>query len=100
MEPKGAKSGEALPFARVESINSVPDVDAPKELDTHNLMEWGQFLGHNITHTVLLSSRVSTKAPLGMKQLLPPIFLFLFLSYIKFFFGKFVRPFFLLRVTF
>ena len=43
---------------------------------------------------LLLGSRVSPKAPLGMKQLLPPIFLFLFSSYIKFFFLKIFSTFF------
>ena len=51
--PKVAKSGEALPSARLVSINIVPDVDAPSELDTHNVMQWGQFVDHDITHTPL-----------------------------------------------
>ena len=40
----------------------VPDVDAPSELDTHNVMQWGQFVDHDITHTPLfrLSNENST----------------------------------------
>ena len=45
-------------------------------------------------HLAAMYCRVSPKAPLGMKQLLPPIFLFLFSSYIKFFFWKFFLTFF------
>ena len=41
----------SLPFK--VSINIVPDVDAPSELDTHNVMQWGQFVDHDITHTPL-----------------------------------------------
>ena len=42
--PKVAKSGGALPSARLISINVIPDVHVPSELDTHNVMQWGQFL--------------------------------------------------------
>ena len=51
--PKVAKSGDALPSARLISINIIPDVDAPSELDTHNVMQWGQFIDHDLTHTPL-----------------------------------------------
>ena len=50
----GGRGGEvSLPSARLVSINVVPDVDAPSELDTHNVMQWGQFVDHDITHTPL-----------------------------------------------
>jgi len=51
--PRKAKSGENLPSARLVSVNIVPDVDAPSELDTHNVMQWGQFVDHDLTHTPL-----------------------------------------------
>jgi peroxidase len=49
-------TGESLPSARLVSINVVPDVDAPSELDTHHVMQWGQFVDHDITHTPLFRS--------------------------------------------
>jgi len=52
-KPRQAVSGDDLPSARLVSINIVPDVDAPSELDTHNVMQWGQFVDHDITHTPL-----------------------------------------------
>ena len=55
--PKVAKTGLPLPSARLVSINIVPDVDAPSELDTHNVMQWGQFVDHDITHTPLFRLR-------------------------------------------
>jgi len=51
--PKVSKAGSPLPSARLISINIVPDVEAPSELDTHNVMQWGQFVDHDITHTPL-----------------------------------------------
>jgi len=51
--PRQAKSGESLPSARLVSINIIPDIDAPSELDTHNVMQWGQFVDHDVTHTPL-----------------------------------------------
>jgi len=51
--PRVSKSGAPLPSARLVSINIVPDVDAPAELDTHNVMQWGQFVDHDIAHTPL-----------------------------------------------
>ena len=51
--PRVSQGGAALPSARLVSINIVPDVDSPSELDTHNVMQWGQFVDHDITHTPL-----------------------------------------------
>ena len=63
--PKVAKSGEALPSARLVSINIVPDVDAPSELDTHNVMQWGQFVDHDTAHTPLF--RLSNEESNGIQ---------------------------------
>jgi peroxidase len=63
--PKVAKAGGPLPSARLVSINIVPDVDAPSELDTHNVMQWGQFVDHDITHTPLF--RLSGKGEAGIQ---------------------------------
>ena len=63
--PKVAKSGAPLPSARLVSINIVPDVDSPSEMDTHNVMQWGQFVDHDITHTPLF--RLSGEASEGIQ---------------------------------
>ena len=63
--PKLAVTGDALPSARLVSINIVPDVDAPSELDTHNVMQWGQFVDHDITHTPLF--RLTNDASNGIQ---------------------------------
>ena len=49
-----SKNGQVeLPSARLVSVSIVPDFDAPSELDSHNVMQWGQFVDHDITHTPL-----------------------------------------------
>jgi peroxidase len=63
--PKAAKSGESLPSARLVSINIVPDINNPSELDTHNVMQWGQFVDHDITHTPLF--RLGNKNSSGIQ---------------------------------
>ena len=67
--PKSSVGGAALPSPRLLSINLVPDVDAPSELDTHNLMQWGQFVDHDITHTPLY--RLSNPESSGIQCCLP-----------------------------
>ena len=50
---RSVSGDHSLPSARLVSINIVPDVDNPSELDTHHVMQWGQFVDHDITHTPL-----------------------------------------------
>ena len=63
--PRVAKSGADLPSARLVSINIIPDVDIPDDLDTHNVMQWGQFVDHDLTHTPLF--RLSDTNSSGVK---------------------------------
>ena len=65
LRPKVAKSGGALPSARLISINVIPDVHVPSELYTHNVMQWGQFLDHDLTHTPLF--RLGNKNSSGIQ---------------------------------
>ena len=48
--------GEPLPSARLVSLNLVPDVDTPSDTDTSHVMQWGQFVDHDLTHTPLFRS--------------------------------------------
>ena len=63
--PKVAKSGSDLPSARLVSINIIPDVDIPNDMDTNNVMQWGQFVDHDLTHTPLF--RLSDTNSSGVK---------------------------------
>ena len=57
----------SLPFK--VSINVVPDVDAPSELDTHNVMQWGQFVDHDITHTPLFRCSINLRCCVDIESL-------------------------------
>jgi hypothetical protein len=49
--PRVAASGPELPSPRVVSTQFATDVDAPSENYTLLVMQWGQFLDHDLTHT-------------------------------------------------
>ncbi|XP_060869219.1 peroxidase-like [Metopolophium dirhodum] len=46
-----AANGSPLPSARQVSVTFTQDVDSPSENYTMLLMQWGQFLDHDTTHT-------------------------------------------------
>ena len=46
--PRGA--GRNLPSARVVSTNNVEDVDRPDSELSLSVMQWGQFIDHDLTH--------------------------------------------------
>ncbi|XP_063241793.1 peroxidase-like [Bacillus rossius redtenbacheri] len=46
-----AASGKELPSARLVSTQFAKDVDRPHENYTVMVMQWGQFLDHDLTHT-------------------------------------------------
>jgi len=48
-KPREAKCGLPLPSARLVSASIVQDGDAPNEIDTLSVMQWGQFVDHDIT---------------------------------------------------
>jgi hypothetical protein len=49
--PRVAASGPELPSARLISTQFATEVDAPSENYTLLVMQWGQFLDHDLTHT-------------------------------------------------
>ena len=60
--PRTARNGD-LPSARLVSISIVPDIDAPSEVDTLWVMQYGQFVDHDITSTPVF--RMSKKKKFG-----------------------------------
>lgn len=46
-----AANGSPLPSARQVSVTLTQDIDSPSENYTMLLMQWGQFLDHDLTHT-------------------------------------------------
>ncbi|XP_032786422.2 peroxidase [Daphnia magna] len=49
--PRRAQNGGELPSPRLVSISVVLDVDAPHEMDTTWVMQYGQFVDHDLTST-------------------------------------------------
>ena len=50
-QPRVAQSGRPLPSARLVSISVVPDIDSPSPTETIWLMQYGQFINHDLTMT-------------------------------------------------
>ncbi|XP_071518340.1 salivary peroxidase/catechol oxidase-like [Panulirus ornatus] len=51
MRPRVSQSGRPLPSARLVSISTVTDVDNPSSDLTLGVMQWGQFIDHDLAHT-------------------------------------------------
>ncbi|XP_068203812.1 peroxidase-like [Palaemon carinicauda] len=49
--PRESRTGSALPSARVVSVSTVIDVDSPSDDLTLSVMQWGQFIDHDLAHT-------------------------------------------------
>jgi len=49
--PRVAANGQDLPAARVISSQFAAEADIPYENYTLLIMQWGQFLDHDLTHT-------------------------------------------------
>ena len=57
-------TGSSLPSPRLISATVSPDVDSPSQLDTHNVMQWGQFVDHDVTFTPV--TRLSSEEAPGI----------------------------------
>ncbi|KAK4324937.1 hypothetical protein Pmani_004472 [Petrolisthes manimaculis] len=51
LRPRESRVGGPLPSARVVSLSVVNDVDNPNPDITLSVMQWGQFIDHDLTHT-------------------------------------------------
>ncbi|KAK3858002.1 hypothetical protein Pcinc_035774, partial [Petrolisthes cinctipes] len=51
LRPRESRLGGPLPSARVVSLSVVNDVDNPHPDITLSVMQWGQFIDHDLTHT-------------------------------------------------
>jgi len=49
--PRVASNGQDLPSARVISSQFATEADIPYDNYTLLIMQWGQFLDHDLTHT-------------------------------------------------
>nr|XP_053631157.1 peroxidase-like [Cherax quadricarinatus] len=50
-QPRVSQTGADLPSARLVSTSIVSDMDKPSLHFTVSMMEWGQFIDHDLTHT-------------------------------------------------
>ncbi|KAL7646789.1 UNVERIFIED_CONTAM: hypothetical protein RMT77_002044 [Armadillidium vulgare] len=50
-KPRLSTSGGELPSARVVSYQVASDINKPSPKYTLSVMQWGQFIDHDITHT-------------------------------------------------
>lgn len=49
--PRAAEDGSSLPSARLVSISVIPDIDSPDEKHSLWVMQYGQFVDHDLTST-------------------------------------------------
>ncbi|KAL7632516.1 UNVERIFIED_CONTAM: hypothetical protein RMT77_017179 [Armadillidium vulgare] len=49
--PRRSVTGNELPSPRLVSQSNVPDINRPSREFTLSVMQWGQFLDHDLTHT-------------------------------------------------
>ncbi|KAK4008306.1 hypothetical protein OUZ56_013450 [Daphnia magna] len=59
-QPRESKKGGQLPSPRLVSISVVLDKDAPSQVDTHWVMQYGQFVVHDLAFTTLFRTNADT----------------------------------------
>ncbi|XP_042211663.1 peroxidase-like [Homarus americanus] len=73
--PRKSVTGRELPSARLVSVSTVTDVNNPNPDLTLSLMQWGQFIDHDLTHTPIFrftnTSGIECCAPYGRGKVDP-----------------------------